>query len=126
MSRTEATHLRARCCSSIRTDFCGGTPSALSGSASGPGPMSPGRYALGAACLLVVLVSLALTATGVRRRWLADWSGAPARLAEIVIGIAVLVAILELLGMIGWFELAPIVAACAAAGGASVLLTRGD
>jgi hypothetical protein len=88
--------------------------------------MSLGRYALGAACLLVVLASLALSATNVRRRWLADWTGAPARLAEIVIGIAVLVAILELLGTIGWFELAPIVAACAAAAGASVLLTRGD
>ncbi|MGZ4248217.1 MAG: hypothetical protein ACXVUE_07915 [Solirubrobacteraceae bacterium] len=86
--------------------------------------MSAGRYALGAASLLVVLASLTLIAINVRRRWLADWTGAPARLAEIVVGIAALVAILELLGTVGWFELAPIVAACAAAAGASMLLTR--
>ena len=85
--------------------------------------MSLGRYALGAACLLVVLASLVLAAVNVRRHWLADWTGAPARLAEIVIALATLVAILELLGTVGWFELAPIVAACAAAGGASLLLT---
>ena len=87
--------------------------------------MSLGRYALGAACLLVVLASLALAAVNVRRHWLADWTGAPARLAEIVIALATLVAILEVLGTVGWFELAPIVAACAAAGGASVLLDAG-
>ena len=52
-------------------------------------------------------------------RWLADWTGAPARLAEIVIGVAALVAILEVLGAVGWFELAPIVAACVAAGAAT-------
>jgi hypothetical protein len=87
--------------------------------------MSLGRYALGAACLVVVLASLALAAVNVRRRWLADWTGAPARLAEVVIGIATLVAILEVLGTVGWFELAPIVAACAATGGASLMLTPG-
>ena len=87
--------------------------------------MSLGRYVLGAACILIVLASLALAAVNGRRRWLADWTGAPARLAEIVIGIATLVAILELLGTVGWFELAPIVAACAAAGGASLMLTPG-
>src|SRR6185312_3912585 len=123
MSRTEATHRPARCWSSVPSDSCGGTPSA---SRRPPGAMSLGRYALGAACLVVVLASLALAATNVRRRWLPEWTGAPARLAEIVIGLAVLVAILELLGTIGWFELAPIVAACAAAAGASVHLTRGD
>jgi hypothetical protein len=87
--------------------------------------MSAGRYALGAASLLVVLSSLTLIAINVRRRWLADWTSAPARLAEIVVGLAALVAILELLGTVGWFELAPIVATCAVAGGASTLLTRG-
>jgi hypothetical protein len=86
--------------------------------------VSAGRYALGAASLLVVLASLTLIAVNVRRRWLADWTGAPARLAEIVVGLAALVAILELLGTIGWFELAPIVAACAVAAGASMRLTR--
>lgn len=87
--------------------------------------MSLGRYALGAASLVVVLASLGLAASNVRRRWLADWTGSPARLAELVVGIALLVAILETLGTVGLFELAPIVALSAAVGGASVLLARG-
>ena len=35
-----------------------------------------------------------------RRRWLGDWTGAPARLAEAVIGLALLIGILELLGAV--------------------------
>ena len=60
--------------------------------------------------------SLAVAAVAVRRRWLGDWTGAPARLAEAVIGLALLVGILELLGAVGLFELGPIVIACALAG----------
>ena len=72
---------------------------------------SLGRYALGVVALLVVLGSLALAAVVIRRRWLADWAGAPARLAEVVIGLALLVGILELLGAVGLFELGPILVA---------------
>jgi hypothetical protein len=78
------------------------------------------RYALGAAALLVVVGGVALAAVGLRRRWLGDWTGAPARLAEVVIGLAVLIAILEVLGTVGLFELGPIVIACALAGVAGV------
>ena len=66
-----------------------------------------GRYVLGAAALVVVIGSLALAAVIMRRRWLGDWAGAPARLAEAVIGVALLVGILELLGAVGLFELGP-------------------
>ncbi len=72
---------------------------------------SLGRYVLGTAALVVVLGSLALAAVGLRRRWLADWTGAPARLAEVVIGLALLIGILELLGTVGLFELGPVVIA---------------
>ena len=68
---------------------------------------SVGRYVLGAAALLVVIGSLALAAVTMRRRLLPDWAGAPARLAETVIGLALLVGILELLGAVGLFELGP-------------------
>lgn len=73
---------------------------------------SVGRYALGVAALAVVCGSLAVLAVALRRRWLGDWAGAPARLAEAVIGLAVLVAILEVLGTLRLFELGPVVAAC--------------
>lgn len=78
------------------------------------------RYVLGAVALLVVVGSLAAAAVAVRRRWLGDWTGAPARLAEAVIGLALLVGILEVLGAVGLFELGPIVIACALVGGAGV------
>jgi hypothetical protein len=75
---------------------------------------------LGAAALLVVLGSLATAAVAVRRRVLPDWTGAPARLAEIVAGLALLIGILEVLGAVGLFELGPVVIACALAGVAGV------
>jgi len=77
---------------------------------------SVARYALGAAALIVVVGGVAVAAVGLRRRWLGDWTGAPARLAEAVIGLALLIGILELLGAVGLFELGPIVIACGLAG----------
>ena len=77
---------------------------------------SVARYALGAAALIVVAGGVAVAAVALRRRWLGDWTGAPARLAEAVIGLALLIGILELLGAVGLFELGPIVIACGLAG----------
>ena len=79
-----------------------------------------GRYVVGAAALVVVIGSLALAAVIMRRRWLGDWAGAPARLAETVIGVAALVAILELLGGVGLFELGPVLGACVLAAPATI------
>lgn len=73
--------------------------------------MTVARYALGAASLLLAFGSLTISAWSLRRRLLADWTGAVARLAEIVIGLALLVVMLEILGTIGLFRLGPIVAA---------------
>ena len=77
---------------------------------------SVARYALGAAALLVVVGGVAVAAVAIRRRALTDWTGAPARLAEVVLGLAVLIGILEVLGAVGLFELGPIVIACGLAG----------
>jgi hypothetical protein len=79
---------------------------------------SVGRYALGVVALAIITGALGLAAVALRRRVLPDWADAPARLAEVVIGLALLIAILELLGLVGWFALAPIVIACAVVGGA--------
>jgi hypothetical protein len=73
--------------------------------------VSIGRYLLGVASLIVVCGSLGLAALAIRRRYLPDWSGAPARLAEAVTALALLTATIELLGAIGLFRLGPIVAA---------------
>jgi hypothetical protein len=70
-----------------------------------------GRYALGVAGLAVICVALALAAVAIRRRILPDWDGAPARLAETVLGLTVLIGILEVLGAVGLFAFAPVVLA---------------
>ena len=51
---------------------------------------------------------MGFAAVAVRRRVLGDWTGAPARLAEVVIGLALIIAILELLGAVGLFALGPV------------------
>lgn len=72
---------------------------------------SLGRYAIGVAGLAVICAALALAAVAIRRRILADWTGAAARLAESVIGLALLIGILELLGTVGLFAFAPVLVA---------------
>jgi len=77
---------------------------------------SAGRYLLGVAAFLITFASLAFAAVTIRRRWLPDWRGAPARLAEAILGLGLLTATLEALGALGLFTLAPIVAAALAIG----------
>ncbi len=83
------------------------------------------RYLLGVAALLVTFGSLAVAALVIRRRYLPDWTGAPARLAEFVIGLAVLSLALEILGAVGLFSLAPIVVVSLAIGVASARVLGG-
>jgi hypothetical protein len=62
------------------------------------------RYVLGVAGLTVVIGPAIFTAVVLRRRWLAGWSGAPARVAEAVLSVAILIGIAELLGVLGLFR----------------------
>ena len=80
--------------------------------------MSLGRYLIGVGALLCVLGSLGVGAAAVRRYLLPDWSGAYARLAEIVTGCALLVGIMEVLGTVGLFRLVPVVVGSIAVGSA--------
>jgi hypothetical protein len=80
--------------------------------------MSLGRYLIGVAALLCVVGSLGIGAAAVRRHLFPDWRGAYARLAEIVTGCALLVGIMEVLGTVGLFRLAPMVVGSIAAGSA--------
>jgi hypothetical protein len=76
--------------------------------------VSFGDYIQGAIELIVVAASLGFAAVALRRRLLAGWSGASARLAEVVLGLSLLVVICELVGVVGlyrpgWILLATIV-----------------
>jgi len=83
------------------------------------------RYALGILALAITVGALATTALALRRRFLPAWEGAPARLSEIVLGLAVMTAILELLGTVGLFRLVPIVLVTVATAAVTARATRG-
>lgn len=78
--------------------------------------LDAGDYLLGAAELLVVALGAAVGATRARSRLLPGWSGAPARLADLVLGLALLLGVAELLGSFGAFRELPFVLGVAAVG----------
>jgi hypothetical protein len=88
--------------------------------------VSAGGYLAGVVELAVVLGSLSFAATRLRARLLAAWGGAPARLAEAVIGIALLVWVGELLGVVGLLGEGSLVGACAVVGLAGFAVRRGE
>ena len=78
--------------------------------------MGVGDYLLGVLLLGLMVVPLGIGAACVRARLLPDWTGAPARVAEAVLGIAALILVAELLGTVGLFDRAPLAIACLAVG----------
>ena len=60
-----------------------------------------GSYLLGAVQLALVVVPVGLSAYGLRQRLLPLWTGAPARLVESIAGVALLIWLSELLGLLG-------------------------
>src|SRR5262245_24048258 len=66
--------------------------------------MTFGEYLVGSIELVVVLGALAFGAARLRARLLPGWEGAPARLAELILGLAMLVVTLELIGVVGLYE----------------------
>jgi hypothetical protein len=65
--------------------------------------VSAGSYILSALALSAVGLSLGFTAFRLRQRLLPAWEGAPARLAEAVTGIALLIWLAEILGTLSLF-----------------------
>jgi hypothetical protein len=63
-----------------------------------------GDYLAGSIELIVVAAAIAFAAVGLRGRLLPGWSGAPARLAEVVLGVSLLVVVLELIGVVGLYR----------------------
>src|SRR5690349_4731319 len=60
-------------------------------------------YAVGAAQLVVLVLALTFSAVRLRRTLLPEWSGAPASLVSLIIGLSVLVVSGQSLGFFGLF-----------------------
>ena len=78
--------------------------------------MSFGDYLFGVVGLAAVAIPMALAAVRLRRRLLPGWEGAPARLAESVLGVALLTVLLQLLGAFGILVPAVLIVASLAVG----------
>jgi hypothetical protein len=87
--------------------------------------LSPGSYLLGAAELALVALSLGFSALRLRQRLLPAWEGAPARLVEIVVGVALLTWISEVLGTFSLFYAGTLVGACVLLALATAFLPAG-
>jgi hypothetical protein len=62
--------------------------------------VSAGSYVLSAALLAVLVLSLGFSAVCLRQRLMPDWEGAPAHLVEAILGVALLIWLSELLGVV--------------------------
>jgi hypothetical protein len=74
--------------------------------------VSLGSYLLGVAQLALVALSLGFSAYGLRRRLMPTWNGAPARLVESIVAVALLIWISEILGIFGLLYAGALVGAC--------------
>src|SRR3954469_8628229 len=86
--------------------------------------MSTGRYLLGAAELAVIFAALGLGAYHLRALLAPAWTGALARLAEVVIGISMLILVAELLGVLGLFKEVPLLIGFIGAGVGTTVWAR--
>ncbi len=78
------------------------------------GVPTPLAWAVGCALLALELGALAVVAVAVRRRLDPVLAGAEARLAEVVVGVAVALGVGGLLGSVGWFARVPVALALVA------------
>ena len=65
--------------------------------------ISAGSYILSAAELAILALAICFSAVRLRARLLPAWEGAPARLVEAIVGIALLIWLSEALGAVGLF-----------------------
>jgi hypothetical protein len=66
--------------------------------------MNFGDYLQGSIELIAVAAAMGFAAVGLRGRLLPGWSGASARLAELVLGLSLLIVTLELVGVVGLYR----------------------
>ncbi len=77
--------------------------------------MSLGLYLSGVVLLAVMIVPLALAGVEVRRALLPGFAGPPARVAETVVALGLLILVAQFLGAVGELRRAPLVALTAIA-----------
>jgi hypothetical protein len=82
------------------------------------------RYLIGVLLAVIAFVPVCGGAWALRARMLPRWNGAPAHLAEVVLGLALVIGVSEVLGTIGLFRLAPMVVGLAGAGAATWYIAR--
>jgi hypothetical protein len=75
-----------------------------------------GEFLGGSLELIAIAVALGFAAVRLRGRLLPGWFGAPARLAEVVLGISLFVVISELVGVVGLYYPGWVLGACVVAG----------
>jgi hypothetical protein len=86
--------------------------------------VSAGSYVLSALALTAVGLSIGFSAYRLRRRMLPDWNGAPARLVETVMWVALLIWLSELLGTLHLFYEGALVASSLLLAGAIAWFVR--
>jgi len=74
--------------------------------------LSLGSYLLGAAEIALVALSLGFSAYRLRRRLMPGWEGAPARLVEAIVAVALLIWISEILGTFSLLYPGTLMGAC--------------
>jgi hypothetical protein len=89
--------------------------------------VSTTRYLVGVLAAALALGAITASAMAVRRRLLPAWSGVPARLAEVVVGLTIALTTVEALGLLGWFEPVPaLIGAVGVSAAVWLLARRGD
>lgn len=83
-----------------------------------------GSYLLGALQLALVVVPVGFGAYRLRQRLLPTWEGAPARLVESIVGVALVIWLSEILGLFGLFYAGALVAASLLLAAGAYLMTR--
>lgn len=76
--------------------------------------MTFARYVAGAALLVVIVAAAGMIAVRLRERLARGWSGAPARLVEVMLAVGSITVVSEVLGTVGGFRIAPLTIALVA------------
>ena len=84
--------------------------------------MGAAAYLVGSVAALLAVAALGLGAWRLRRALLPEWTGAPARLAEIVVGVGTAVLLAQLLGTFGQLRRVPLLLAYVGAGAVLVVV----
>ena len=84
-----------------------------------------GGYLLGVVQLALVVVPVGFSAWRLRQRFLPAWEGAPARLVEAIVGVALVIWLSELLGLFGLFYAGALILAALLVAGTVALWPAG-